>query len=111
MIMRGTATIRPFSLPIDEMDVNNSMVDHSDMLVDPGASSNFVRRDWALSHRLRMRELMNPLDVTLADGQFAGRLTGAVVVKSLQATGLISAMHAHGHGPVVSRTSSSVCHG
>ena len=58
-----------------------------DMLVDPGASSNFVRRDWALSHRLRMRELRSPLDVTLADGQFAGRLTGAVVVKSLRAQG------------------------
>jgi transposase InsO family protein len=58
-----------------------------DMLVDPGASSNFVRRDWAQSHRLRMRELQTPLDVTLADGQFAGRLTGAVVVKSLQAQG------------------------
>ena len=56
-----------------------------DMLVDPGASSNFVRRDWAMSHRLRVRELKTPLDVTLADGQFAGRLTGAVAVKSLQA--------------------------
>ena len=58
-----------------------------DMLVDPGASSNFVRRDWALNHRLHMRELKSPLDVTLADGQFAGRLTGAVVVKSLRAQG------------------------
>jgi hypothetical protein len=65
-------------------------IDHQncrDMLVDPGASSNFVRRDWAMSHGLRMRELKNPLDVTLADGQFAGRLTGAVVVKCLQAQG------------------------
>ena len=65
-------------------------IDHQDcrdMLVDPGASSNFVRRDWAKSHGLRMRELKNPLDVTLADGQFAGRLTGAVVVKCLQAQG------------------------
>lgn len=58
-----------------------------DMLVDTGASSNFIRRDWALSHRLRVDELRTPLDVTLADGTFAGQLTGIVNVKSLETQG------------------------
>ena len=83
------------SLSVVEHDSSDLIVvpgtiDHQncrDMLVDPGASSNFVRRDWAMSHGLRMRELKNPLDVTLADGQFAGRQTGAVVVKCFQAQG------------------------
>jgi hypothetical protein len=58
-----------------------------DMLVDTGASSSFVRRDWALSQRLRVMELRSPLDVTLANGTLAGRLTGVVVVKSLETQG------------------------
>jgi transposase InsO family protein len=58
-----------------------------DMLVDTGASSSFIRRDWALSHRLPVRELSSPLDVTLANGTLAGRLTGVVVAKSLDSQG------------------------
>ena len=50
-----------------------------DVLIDPGATSNFVRRDWALSHRLRVEELRTPLEVGLgvggADGTASGQCT------------------------------------
>ena len=52
-----------------------------------GATSNFVRRDWALSHRLRMEELRVPLEVGLGVGQLSGKQTGGVAVKSMETQG------------------------
>jgi hypothetical protein len=52
-----------------------------DILVDPGASSNFVRRDWALSQRLSVQQLKTPLDVTLADTRKVSQVTGCVAVR------------------------------
>ena len=58
-----------------------------DILIDPGATSNFVRRDWALSHRLRVEELRTPLEVGLGVGQLQGKQTGGVAVRSMEAQG------------------------
>jgi transposase InsO family protein len=55
-----------------------------DILIDPGATSNFVRRDWALSNRLRVEELRTPLEVGLGVGQLSGKQTGGVAVKSME---------------------------
>jgi hypothetical protein len=40
-----------------------------DVLIDPGASSNFVRQDWVSEVRLPTKSLTTPLDVMLADGK------------------------------------------
>jgi hypothetical protein len=58
-----------------------------DVLIDPGATSNFVRRDWALSNRLRVELLSSPLEVKLANDQTVDRVTGGVAVKSMSAQG------------------------
>lgn len=58
-----------------------------DVLVDPGATSNFVRRDWALANRLRVQSLRDSLQVKLADDQTVGTVTGGVAVKSMSAQG------------------------
>ena len=58
-----------------------------DILVDPGASSNFVRRDWAQGCRLREETLRVPLTVKLAVGQLPNRLVGGVAVKSAEVEG------------------------
>ena len=58
-----------------------------DILIDPGATSNFVRKDWALSHRLRVEELRTPLEVGLGVGQLSGKQTGGVAVKSMETQG------------------------
>jgi hypothetical protein len=58
-----------------------------DILVDPGASSNFVRRDWALSQRLSVQQLKTPLDVTLADTRKVSQVTGCVAVRSAETQG------------------------
>ena len=58
-----------------------------DILIDPGATANFVRRDWALSKRLRVERLANPLEVKLANGETSDRVTGGVAVKSMSAQG------------------------
>jgi hypothetical protein len=58
-----------------------------DVLIDPGATSNFVRRDWALSNCLRVEMLTNPLEVKLANNQTVDRVTGGVAVKSMSAQG------------------------
>ncbi len=58
-----------------------------DVLIDPGASSNFVRQEWANGVGLRMRQLTSPLDVTLADGKVGARLTHAVQVNALYTQG------------------------
>ena len=55
-----------------------------DILVDPGASSNFVRRDWVRKEKMQEDPLHVPLDVTLADGKVGARLTSAVRVRRLQ---------------------------
>ena len=56
-----------------------------DVLIDPGATSNFVHRSWAQGTALQMKKLSKPLEVTLGDGnvQRGGRLTHAVEVTSL----------------------------
>ena len=61
-----------------------------DILVDPGASSNFVRRDWALSQHLRVQQLKTPLDVTLADMHKVSQVTGCVAVRAAETQGLIA---------------------
>ena len=58
-----------------------------DILIDPGASSNFVRRDWAQGCRLREETLRVPLTVKLAVGQLSSRLMGGVAVKSMEVHG------------------------
>ena len=58
-----------------------------DVLIDPGASSNFVRQEWANGVGLPMRHLTSPLNVTLADGKVGARLTHAVQVNSLLTQG------------------------
>ena len=57
-----------------------------DVLVDGGASSNFVRRSWAKQQRLRVRPLSHPIEVTLANG-VSIRIAEAVRVKSLNVVG------------------------
>ena len=54
-----------------------------DVLVDAGASSNFVRADWVKTTALPVRKMRDSLKVTLADGKVAARLTHAVQVKAL----------------------------
>jgi hypothetical protein len=58
-----------------------------DILIDPGASSNFVRRDWAQGCRMREETLRVPLRVKLAVGQLPNRLMGGVAVKSAEVEG------------------------
>ena len=58
-----------------------------DILIDPGASSNFVRRDWAQGCLLREETLRVPLKVKLAVGQLPNRLMGGVAVKSVEVEG------------------------
>jgi transposase InsO family protein len=58
-----------------------------DVLVDPGASSNFVRQDWVKGVGLPMKRLHAPLEVTLADGKVGAKLTHAVQVNSLETQG------------------------
>ena len=64
-----------------------------DVLVDPGASSNFVRHDWASTAGLPMQRLNAPLEVTLADGKVSARLTHAVQVKALTTQGSTAPCH------------------
>ena len=58
-----------------------------EVLVDAGASSNFVREDWARWVALPRRRMREPLKVTPADGKEAARLTHAVQVASLEMQG------------------------
>ena len=58
-----------------------------DILVDPGATSNFVRRSWVQSQRLQEQTLRVPLQVKLAVGQVPTRQLGAVAVKSAEVSG------------------------
>ena len=58
-----------------------------DVLVDAGASSNFVREDWVKAASLPTQRMREALKVTLADGKVAARLTHAVQVQSLETQG------------------------
>jgi transposase InsO family protein len=60
-----------------------------DVLIDPGATSNFIHKNWAQGKALRMQKLSKPLEVTLGDGKTTrgGRLTHAVQVASLSTQG------------------------
>ena len=57
-----------------------------DVLVDPGASSNFIRRDWAMKVGLPMHQLAQPVDVKLADERTT-RLTHVVAANSVSTQG------------------------
>jgi hypothetical protein len=57
-----------------------------DVLVDAGASSNFVRRDWVLSQRLPVQEINPPVRIKMADDRVIYQ-TGAVVAKSVRVNG------------------------
>jgi hypothetical protein len=82
------------SLAVLEHDSSDLIVVHGsvngqrcrDVLVDPGASSNFVRRDWALSQRLPVQQLKTPLAITMGDGHVIHQV-GAVRIPSMDAQG------------------------
>ena len=57
------------------------------VLVDAGASSNFVSSSWVRRHKLEIEPLSRPLEVTLADGRTMGSLTGAVQVDDASVNG------------------------
>jgi len=57
------------------------------VLVDAGASSNFVHSSWVRRHRLPVERLVRPLDVRMADGGSMGQLTGAVQVNEAVVNG------------------------
>jgi transposase InsO family protein len=65
----------------------------ADVLVDPGASSNFVRQDWVRRVRLPTEKLSAPLEVTLADGKVGAMLTHVVRVKALTTQGSTAPCH------------------
>jgi predicted aspartyl protease len=65
----------------------------ADVLVDPGASSNFVRQDWVRRVRLPTEKLSAPLEVTLADGKVGATLTHVVRVKALTTQGSTAPCH------------------
>jgi hypothetical protein len=58
-----------------------------DILVDTGAASSFVSQTWAVSQGLLVQKLARPLEVTLADGEKKGIMTGAVRVTGLTTQG------------------------
>ena len=58
-----------------------------DVLIDPGSSSNFVRRGWAMASGMTLQPLAKALQVTLADDKVAARLDAAVSVTSLTVQG------------------------
>jgi transposase InsO family protein len=51
-----------------------------DVLIDAGASSNFVHSSWVRRNKLKVHRLNRPLEVVLADGRPMGHLTGVVDV-------------------------------
>ena len=59
----------------------------NDILVDPGATSNFVQRSWVQGQRMREQTLRVPLQVKLAVGQVPTRQLGGVAVKSAEVSG------------------------
>jgi len=59
----------------------------NDVLVDGGASSNFVRRDWMISQGIASKKMERPLEVTLADGRVAGQQADVVVIEQATANG------------------------
>lgn len=61
-----------------------------DVLVDPGASSNFVRRSWVVQHQLPEQQLQRPVEVSLADGRVVGYQIGVVEVKSARTNGSVA---------------------
>jgi len=61
-----------------------------DVLVDPGASSNFIRRDWAMKVGLPMHQLAQPVDVKLADERTT-LLTHVVAANSVSTQGSAAA--------------------
>jgi transposase InsO family protein len=60
-----------------------------DVLIDPGATSNFIQKQWAQGKAMRLQKLSKPLEVTLGDGKkkVGGELTHAVEVASLSTQG------------------------
>ena len=72
-----------------------------DVLIDPGASSNFVRQEWVQEVGLPVKTLTTPLDVTLADGKVGARLTHAVQVNALVSQGSSAPCRADRDGAAV----------
>ena len=71
-----------------ELIIVSAMVDGrhcKDVLIDPGATSNFIHRDWAAGTEMKMQKLSKPLEVTLGDGSLprGGLLTHVVQAASL----------------------------
>lgn len=58
-----------------------------DILVDAGASSNFVRLNWAQRHQLKVEQLTKALEVVLADGRVVSRPSGIVNVETATVNG------------------------
>lgn len=58
-----------------------------DVLVDPGATSNFIRKEWAAKMGLSMENLTNQLEVRLGDGRVGATLTSAVAVQQFETQG------------------------
>ena len=57
-----------------------------DVLIDGGASSNFVSRSWAVGQRLRIEQLSRPVEVVLAN-QGSVHLTHVVCVREMRVRG------------------------
>lgn len=57
------------------------------VLVDPGATSNFIRKEWATRMGLLMEDLTTPLEVRLGDGRVGATLTSAVAVLQFETQG------------------------
>ena len=84
-----------------------------DVLIDPGASSNFVRRrmgrvEWGYT----MKKLTTPLDVTLADGKVGAKSdTRGAGQLSTPHRGQRRHVHTHRHGTSCLMRSSSAYRG
>jgi hypothetical protein len=92
LVQAATAVINAATVQHDscELMVVSAVVDGKhcyDVLIDPGSSSNFVRRDWAIASGLTLQPLAKVLQVTLADNKVAARLDAAVSVTSLEVQG------------------------
>ena len=75
-----------------ELIIVSAMLDGrhcGDVLIDPGATSNFVQKQWAEEGAMPMQKLSRPLEITLGDGKKkeGGGLTHAVEVTVLSTQG------------------------
>ena len=90
MVQAAAAVMSAVQHESSQLIVVSAVIDGhvcQDVLVDAGASSNFVREDWVKSTRLSTRRMRETLKVTLADGKVAAQLTHAVQARSLEMQG------------------------